>query len=123
MANTERKFVLVNNTASHIDGCVVMDGDSRKTVILYPGHNEVVQELWNLLSANPVMKDKISAKKIVEYKKSFSEITAEEAAGVVAQTSDPRLLKIWKEKDARPQVRTAIEDCLKKIFGEKHREV
>lgn len=123
MASTERKFVLVNNKASHIDGCVVMSGDTRKTVILYPGHNEVTPELWVLVAANPVMKDKIASGKIKKYDKSFFELPEENSAEVVLETSDPRLLKIWKEKESRPLVRTTIEDALKKIFGEKYKEV
>lgn len=123
MASTERKFVLINNTAMHIDGCVVMDGDMRKTIILYPGHNEVPSDLWALVIANPIMKLKIDSRKLVEYKKSFLEISEAEAVGVVMETSDPRLLKIWKDKDTRPAVRTAIEECFKKIFGDKHGEV
>ena len=123
MTVTERKFVLVNNTKGHIDGVVVVQDDRRKTVILYPGHNEVPADLWGLAMLNPIMADKEKSGQIKVSPKGFMEMAENDAVSVVSQTSDPRLLKIWRDKDGRPKVRNAISEALGKIFGDKQREV
>jgi hypothetical protein len=120
----ERKFVLVRNSQDHIDGTPMKDNKGGyKSIVLYPGYNEVEDQAWDVLAANPVMDRKIQAGKITRMSKGMSELTDEVACDVVKETSDPRLLKIWKSKENRPAVRVAIEDQLNTIFGDKAKDI
>ena len=121
---SDRRFVLVNNAQDHIDGVSMVDDvGNLRSVVLYPGHNELDEKVWGTFSSNPVIEKKIAAGKIVKLAKPLAELGDEAACAVVGSTSDPRLLKVWKSREARPSVRTSIEDRLREIFGEKSREL
>lgn len=87
---------------------------------LLPGVNDVDDAAWAKARVN--LKEKLAARQVIEVGatvkkekdgevvvgKKFSDLGAEEAEGVVADTNDVELLAKWKSTEKRDSVRLAI---------------
>lgn len=105
--------------------CIPGKGTTVTPIVFLPGIQEIEDAIWKDLKQQKGVKTLIAKGDLVEKappakdnkkgNKGLARYDAEEAAFIIKETYDKRLLTDWLKIEARTVIKTAIEDQLKVV--------